>query len=262
MVRLVVGCGYLGCRVADAWVSQGDAVFVLTRSAPRARQLAENGLQPLIGDVTQPESLRMMPQVDTVLWAVGHDRQSGRSIHEVYVEGLGNLVHTLAEQTQRIIYISSTGVYGQSDGSWVDETSPCAPSRGGGQACLSAEQLLLGSRWADRTVILRLAGIYGPQRLPRMRQVVAGQPLRTASDGMLNLIHVEDAAQAVIRAAQADLQPPRVFLISDGKPVVRRTFYEELAVLLGAPHPCSRPRRESPLSRVVLEATNESPIVG
>ncbi len=237
MARLVVGCGYLGARVAQRWASSGDETFVLTRSPARAEHLVQLGLQPLVGDVTEPGSLPALPEVDTLLWSVGHDRQAGKLIHEVYVEGLRNLLQVLPAPTQRIIYISSTGVFGPCDGSWVDESSPCRPQRAGGAACWAAEQLLLNSPWASRTVVLRLAGIYGPRRLPRLKQLQASEPLATNPEGLLNLIHVDDAAQAVIRAAAAQLQLPRLFLIADGHPVRRRAFYEELACLFQTPEP-------------------------
>jgi nucleoside-diphosphate-sugar epimerase len=241
MARLIVGCGYLGRRVAKLWAVEGDIVHVLTRSQDRATQLQAEGYRPLIGDVTDPSTLMALPQVDTVLWAVGHDRQSGQSIFEVYADGFRNLLASLADGTLRIVYISSTGVYGQQDGGWVDEDSPCEPRRAGGQACLAAEQLLLASPWSSRAVILRLAGIYGPQRLPRLQQLRSGEPLRSDPHGVINLIHVDDAAAAVVRVAELPLPLPRTFLIADGHPVARRAFYEELARQASTPPPLFDP---------------------
>jgi nucleoside-diphosphate-sugar epimerase len=235
--RLVVGCGYLGGRVACDWAADGDTVYTLTRSAARADRLAKDGFSPLVGDLTLPASLPALPDVDTVLMSVGFDRSSGRSIEEVYVEGLRHLLDVLPRRTQRIVYTSSTGVFGQTDGSVVDEQSVCRPQRAGGRACLEAEQLLLSGRWRERCVILRLAGIYGPGRLPRLQQLRAGAALATSADGLLNLIHVEDATLACRLAADADLQLPLILLTSDGHPVDRRTFYTELARLAGAPAP-------------------------
>ena len=237
MRRLIVGCGYLGSRVAAAWLAQGDHVFVLTRRGERARHLENEGFSPLIGDVTQAPSLPDFPSVDTLLWSVGFDRDAGQDIRQVYVDGLRNLLDLLPDHLGRIVYISSTGVYGQTDGGWVDESTHCQPRRAGGQACLAAEQLLLRSPVAGRVVILRLAGIYGPNRLPRLRQLAAGEPLDTAPEGMLNLIHVDDAAHAVTHVADLPLELPRVYLIADGQPVLRRTFYDELARLFGTPAP-------------------------
>src|SRR5262249_49632115 len=131
---------------------------------------------------------------------------------------------------------SSTGVYGNVMGQTVDETTPCAPIREGGRACLGAEQLLADGRLAHQSVILRLAGIYGPGRIPRAADLAAGRPIDAPASGWLNLIHVEDAAQIVLLAEQR-ASPPQTFVISDGVPVQRSEYYLELARLLRAPPP-------------------------
>jgi nucleoside-diphosphate-sugar epimerase len=182
--------------------------------------------------------LPKLPPVDTLLCSVGWDRSSGQTIQQVYVEGLRNVLARLPAQVGRLLYVSSTGVYGQDDGQWVDEQTPCQPRRAGGWACLQAEQLLLASRWAERSVILRLAGIYGPGRLPRQRDLLEGRPLPADPTGTLNLIHVDDAVRAIDRAgALESFDLPRVYLISDGHPVRRGDFYDELARLLKLPPP-------------------------
>ena len=135
MHKLVIGCGYLGHRVAQQWQQAGDHVSVLTRSIQRADQLAKEGLHPLVGDLTDVNSLPEFPACETILYAVGYDRSSGASIQQVYVEGLKHCLDALPATSGRIIYISSTGVYGQDDGNWVDESSPCHPTRPGGVAC-------------------------------------------------------------------------------------------------------------------------------
>jgi nucleoside-diphosphate-sugar epimerase len=88
----------------------------------------------------------------------------------------------------------------------------------------------------SRTIVLRLAGIYGPGRIPRLADLVGGKPIPISRSGHLNLIHVDDAA-SVILAAERLAVPPRVYVVSDGHPTTRRAFYEYLADLrgLGAP---------------------------
>jgi nucleoside-diphosphate-sugar epimerase len=183
------------------------------------------------------------------LWAVGHDRRGGKPIEEVYVDGFRHLLDALHADCDRFIYISSTGVYGQREGQWVDEDSRCEPTRAGGQACLAAERNLLASRWSQRAIILRLAGIYGPHRLPRLSELMAGQPLSTDPEGVINLIHVEDAARTVLVAAEASVPLPRVFVVADGQPVARGEFYATLARLAGAPPPRFDAAAASPRSR-------------
>ena len=235
MRRLIAGCGYLGSRVARLWHDGGDEVHVLTRSALRARHFQQQGLVPWVGDVTSPATLPRLPSVDTLLWSVGFDRDVSQTIDDVSVAGLRSFLGVLPSGVGRLIYISSTGVYGQTDGSWVNEATECRPQRYGGHVFLEAERLLLQSNLSDRTVILRLAGIYGPARLPRLKELRAGQPISAAPENVLNLIHVDDAAQVVQHAAERALPLPRVFLVSDGQPVLRAVFYEEAARLFGTP---------------------------
>ena len=162
MKRLVVGCGYLGLRVAKRWLAAGDSVFAITRSESRAKDLQTEGISPIVGDVTSPESLDNLPEVDSVLFAVGMDRTKYSDIRLVYVDGLKHILERLAETTSHFIYISSTGVYGDFGGQWIDETAATQPAREGGKACLEAEQLIARSKFATRSTVLRFAGIYGP----------------------------------------------------------------------------------------------------
>jgi nucleoside-diphosphate-sugar epimerase len=232
---LIFGAGYLGERVAALWHNAGRTVHVVTRSSARAEQLAAAGYCPHVADVTQPETLMNLPQAGTVLFAVGFDRTSGRSIGEVYAGGLANVLAVLGDRPRRFIYVSSTGVYGPGDGGTVDENTPCHPDRDGGRACLAAEQALLTSLLGECSIILRLAGIYGPGRIPRSADLLAGKPLSTWPDTHLNLIHVDDGAQIVLLAEQA--ATPRTYLVCDGHPVLRRDYFGELSRLLGAPPP-------------------------
>jgi nucleoside-diphosphate-sugar epimerase len=235
MSKLIFGCGYLGSRVARLWRQAGHEVFVVTRSNDRARAFAAEGLRPIVADVLRPNTLVDLPAADTVLYAIGYDRGyvgiAGASMHEVYVDGLGAVLAALPAATNRFLYVSSTGVYGQSHGETVDENSPCEPTRAGGRACLAAEALLAADLMGNRGIVLRMAGLYGPGRIPNLAEIRNGRPLAVTSSGHLNLIHVDDAA-AVVLAADERASPPRAYLVSDGQPVERHEYYSELARLL------------------------------
>lgn len=232
MSKLIVGCGYLGFRVAQLWRSAGIEVLATTRSAERASSWSAWGLRPIVWDVTSGK-LPLAAEVDTVVYAIGYDRASGRSKHEVYAEGLRNTLAGLSPATRRVILVSSVGVYSQHNGEWIDESSACEPTREGGQAALAAEECLFTSSFRERAIVLRAAGIYGPGRIPRSADLLAGRGLAVEADSFLNLIHVDDLAQIVVAAEQ--IQAPRTLLVSDGCPVLRREYYEYLAQLLGAP---------------------------
>lgn len=246
MIKLIFGCGYLGGRVAVQWLQDGHQVFAVTRSPARAAAFMDLGLRPIIADILEPDSLSGLPAAETVLFAVGYDRTATATITETYVQGLQNVLTRLPAATERLIYTSSTGVYGQASGQWVDETSPCRPGREGGAACLAAEQLLLVPAWSRRTVVLRMSGIYGPGRIPRRRELESGRPLAAPREGYLNLLHVEDAAAAVLAAACGPGRPG-TYCVSDGQPVVRGEYYRYLAELLQAPEPqFTEPPPDSP----------------
>lgn len=243
--RLIFGCGYLGKVVATRWLAKGHTVAALTRR--NADALRAVGIEPISGDVLDPASLSALPAASTLLYAVGIDRSAGLplkggtphgfppipppAMHEVYVTGLANVLAALPACT-RFIYISSTSVYGQSDGSWVDERSATEPTEESGKVVLEAERLLRAKK--PDAIILRSAGLYGPNRLLRKQPVLKGEPLVGDADKWLNLVHVSDAAKAVL-LAEEKAAPGETCNVADGTPVSRRDFYTHLAELLTAP---------------------------
>lgn len=240
MRKLIIGCGYLGRRVAAAWAADGHHVSALTRSSQRGTELQQLGIEPIIGDLCDVDSLPTFPDVETVLFAVGHDKASTRSKEEVQIGGLSNILSKLSK-TSRLIYISSSSVYGQSAGEWVDETSECQPVQPGGECCLAAEKQLLASISNQSMVncanVLRLSGIYGPDRLlSRIETLRAGQSLTGTGNEWLNLIHVDDAVQAVL-ACERFGQPGATYLVTDDRPILRSEYYGLLASLVDAPAP-------------------------
>jgi nucleoside-diphosphate-sugar epimerase len=234
--KLIVGCGYLGRRVADRWRAAGHEVFAVTRSQSHAAKFERAGFRPIVADVMRLETLVNLPAADTVLYAVGYDRNQKYGIEEVYLRGLINVLNALPENTGRVIYVSSTGVYGDCGGAWIDEQTPCFPERPGGRACLAAEQALLSHPRGANAVVLRMAGIYGPGRIPNREALERGKMIPAPATGWLNLIHVDDAATVVLAADRAETGP-RHYLVSDGCPVARRDYYRQLAQLLEAPTP-------------------------
>ncbi|HUE69876.1 MAG TPA: NAD-dependent epimerase/dehydratase family protein [Pirellulaceae bacterium] len=237
MAKLVFGCGYLGFRVARLWRQRGDDVLAVTRSAEKGPMLAREGLRPIVADLAGAAlDLGPLPAIDTVLFAVGYDRGSAAAIEQVYAGGVAQAVAAIPATVTRFIYVSSTGVYGDAAGESVDEETACRPTRAGGKASLAAEELLHQSQMGQRTIVLRMAGLYGPGRIPRAEAVLAGEPIDAPASGFLNLIHVDDAA-AIVLLAEERAPLPRTYVVSDGQSVLRSEYYAELARLLGAPPP-------------------------
>jgi nucleoside-diphosphate-sugar epimerase len=229
---LIFGCGYLGMRLARRLLpAHPGRVAALTRH--RQAELAACGLLPIGGDVTDPDSLTALPLARCVVYCVGLDRRSGQSMQQVYVNGLANVLARLP-RPQRFVYVSSTSVYGQTDGSWVDESAATEPVEPSGHIVLAAERTL--RQHLPDAVILRFAGIYGPGRLLREQSLRAGQPIPADPEKYLNLIHVDDGVEAVLAACER-AQPGATINVADDVPPRRREFYTTLARLLNTPPP-------------------------
>eukprot|EP00913_Durusdinium_trenchii_P028411 g26639.t1 len=246
MRKLIVGCGYLGRRVADLWLAAGDRVTATTRSPARADEWRAGGIEPIVADVTRPETLQELEEYDTVLYAVGYDRGGEPTKAEVYIEGLDNVLTALGGKCGRFVYISSTSVYGQNEGEQVDEDSECTPTTEGGRICLDAEAVVWrhfregansASKKPPAANVLRCAGLYGPGRLlRRVEQLQSAEPIGGNPEAYLNLIHIDDAAAAV-SACENYGEPDATYLVCDGESLTRREYYETLAELAGAASP-------------------------
>jgi nucleoside-diphosphate-sugar epimerase len=244
VTTLIIGCGYLGERLGTRLGRAGEPVYGTVRSQARAAGIAAQGVQPLIADVLDPASLRGLPTADRLFYCVGFDRSVGASMRAVYVDGLVNLLESLPTAVTRLVYASSTGVYGQTDGEWIDEETPPHPRTESGKVCLEAEERLRA--WTEArqgaidSVILRFAGLYGPGRVVRRALVERGEPIPGDPSKLFNLIQIEDAARVAVAALSARAPDP-LYLVSDDRPVTRLEYYSLLATLLNAPAPTFAP---------------------
>ncbi len=238
---LIIGCGYVGGRFAKDALGRGWQISALTRSEKRAQEWKEIGINPVVGDVLNSESLKNLPVADVCLYAVGFDRNSGTDKRDVYVEGLSNALNEIAQKISKLIYISSTSIYGESSGNWVDENSECEPATESGEISLAAETVVREAYPLDEqhrtATILRLSGIYGPGRLiGRKEQLIQKRPIAGNPHAWLNLIHIDDILQAIFKLIEESSTAP-LYLLSDEQPNKRIDFYTELAHHLGTPEP-------------------------
>jgi nucleoside-diphosphate-sugar epimerase len=225
-----------------ALAQQGHEVVGVRRSAAVSPELAASGIRLVAVDITRPEELRRLPGpfdwvVNTVAASAGGSVEAYRA---VYLEGTTNLLAWLRSAPPRAyIYTSSTGVYGQDDGSWVDESSRTEPEAPTAQVLVQTEQRLLSAFQGGGVPcsILRVAGIYGPDRGFWLRQFLRGEA-RIPGDGQrwMNMAHRDDIVQAILAALERG-RPGRVYNVCDSEPVTHRAFFEWLAGRLGRPVP-------------------------
>jgi nucleoside-diphosphate-sugar epimerase len=249
---LIVGCGYVGMPLGAELVRLGHEVFGLRRNSETESELKTAGIQPLIGDVTRPETLAKLPR--DFDWVVNCVAAGGNAenYREVYLLGTCNLIEWLAAKPPRkFVYTSSTSVYAQNDGSLVKESSPTEPLAETSKVLVETEKTLLAAV-AERkfpAVILRVAGIYGPERGHGFKQFMQ-DAAHLEGDGSrcLNMIHRDDLVGCII-AALKNGRAGEIYNVADDEPVSQLHFFQWLAQAVDKPLPPSVPENPDAVRR-------------
>ncbi len=242
---LIVGCGYVGTALGADLARRGHAVSGVRRDAAAAAELREAGITPVIADISHADEVARLPaDFDWVVNCVSSSHGGAEEYRRVYRDGMRHLIERLsAAPPRRFVYTSSTSVYGQNDGSLVTEESPAQPNTDTGRILLETEELLLEAARKNGfpATILRLAGIYGPDRGHWFRQFLANEArLEETGQRHLNMIHRDDVVGAII-AALENGRVGEIYNAVDDEPVTQLEFFSWLAARLGRPLPPSVP---------------------
>ncbi len=234
---LVAGCGYVGGALASMLVDDGDRVTGLKRSPGGL----EPGVERLAADVLEPASLAGVPKhPDAVVYAVSPAGRGGPAYRNAYVHGLENVLRACSTPDEpfrgRLVLVSSTGVYGESEGAWVDEETAPDPADETGVALLEGETL--ARTFGGTGIVLRLGGIYGPGRDRTVRTVANGEARCPEPGRFGNRIHRDDAAAAARHLLSLD-HPDEVYVGVDRDPAPLRDVYRWIAGRLRVPDPCA-----------------------
>jgi nucleoside-diphosphate-sugar epimerase len=227
---LIAGCGYMGTALGERLVAGGHEVWGLRRD-PSGLPASFN---KIAADLAQRASLDSLPQgVDTLVYCASAGEASDSAYQRAYVAGLEHVLDALrGHALRRVFFTSSTAVYAQSDGAWVDETSETRPVHFSGRRTLEAENVLRSS--GVPATVLRCAGIYGPGRTRLIDTVRQGTASMSAR--FTNRIHRDDIAGAVVHLMERDLDPP-LLLLADDEPAPQRDVTLFLAAELGVAPP-------------------------
>lgn len=254
----IIGCGDIGRRTAALWLTRGVQVAALARNDGRAQPLRQLGITPSIGDLDQPASLRDLPLTGALLYyfappsAQDDTDRRMRTVLALMANG---------KRPEKILYLSTTGVYGDNHGAWVTEDAPLQPCAPRSKRRVDAENQLraFGVTHGVSVVILRVPGIYGPGRLP-IEAIRTRRPVLDESEsGYTNRIHAEDLARVCVVAAERGLAG-RVYNVSDGHPGTMTAYFNQLADALGQPRPpvITRAEAQGVLSPGLLSYLDES----
>jgi nucleoside-diphosphate-sugar epimerase len=239
---IIVGCGYVGTRLARQYLDRGRTLTALVRSAAAQAQLKAMGINAVRCNLASEDPSGIsMAGVQLFHFAPppdqGQEDPSTRRLVRAFEH---------SGQPRRILYISTTGVYGDCAGAWVDESWPVRPTADRAHRRWDAEQTL--HRWSRETggelVILRVAGIYGPNRLP-LERIRLGVPLvEVAESPFTNRIHVDDLV-AVCAAAMDKGGNGAIYNVSDGSPSTMTDYFLQVADAAGLTRPPLIPMAEA-----------------
>ena len=232
---LVAGLGDVGGRAATRLVADGHDVVGVRRSDTPG----PDGVAMVQGDLTDPTLVDRLPAgIDRVLITVSSDGRDPDLYRSAYLDGPTTLLDGLARrghQVARVVFTSSSAVYGQHDGDWVDETSTTDPSSPTATVLLDAERAISDGPFP--ATLLRLTGIYGPGRTRLVDLVRRGDAVVGTTPAYTNRIHAADAAAACDLLLQLGTTAPPVVIGTDDEPADRADVYRWLATQLGVAGP-------------------------
>jgi len=260
----IVGCGYTGLRLAKRWLARGAPVRGLATRATSLAAIAASGVsaQELnLDDEPARGNLAQLDFADHLVYYTVPPPPAGDSDPR-----LERFLAGLATNPARLIYLSTTGVYGDHAGGPVDEDTPPAPATPRAQRRLAAETRL--REWAEpRAVswcILRVPGIYGPGRLPLERLRNREPAIAPAEATPSNRIHVEDLVTACVAAGESSRADRRIYNVTDGSDASLTAYLQRVARLAQLPEPplISRGEAERLFSASTWSFLGESRRVG
>ena len=202
---LIAGCGDVGSRLGRQLAAEGWRVYGLRRDAAALPA----GILPVAGDLGRAECPSAWPEgeLDYLVYAAAATQHDEAGYRAAYVEGLRHCLGSLQQRGQRpwrVLFVSSSGVYAQADGEWIDENSPAEARQYSGRIMLDAERVALDS--GIPASVVRLTGIYGPGREWLLKQVREGYRVAVEPPLYANRIHAEDAAGLLACLLRADAE--------------------------------------------------------
>jgi nucleoside-diphosphate-sugar epimerase len=233
----ILGCGYVGLELGRQLTDAGHDVVGVRRSDAGLAAIEAAGFEAVRADLTDAKSLAAVPDADWVVYAASAGGRGIDAARTAYVDGLRTVVEAFGARESppdRLVYTSSTGVYGDHDGDWVDESTTPDPATDRQRVLVEAERIALEETAAngiDGTVV-RFGGLYGPERY-RLDRYLDGP----VTEGYLNSIHRDDAAGVVAHVLTADVARGEVVLAVDDEPVSKWQFADWLAEQCGVSPP-------------------------
>jgi nucleoside-diphosphate-sugar epimerase len=229
---LIAGCGDVGNVLAASLLQDGQVVYGLKRDT----STLPDGVQAIQADLTNPDTLINLPMaIDRLVFMPTSSSRDPAGYEAIFIQGWKNLWASLKQPPVRSLLVSSTAVFGQSDGGVVNEQTHPEPTGFNGKILLKMEQI--ATACTEDLVVVRFSGIYGPGRERLIRQSVSkGLEIQRFPPYFTNRIHRDDAAEVLKHLLQID-QPEALYLASDNQPAPRYDVVKWLAGMQGSAAP-------------------------
>ena len=254
---LIIGCGDLGNTIATKLISQQHQVYGLRRNID---QLSV-GVQPIACDFYEIENLPPLPEVDYVIFSAAAKSRDLEHYRQIYVDAPAAILKALPTVPIRSFVVSSTGVYAQNSGEWIDENSSAEPNTAHSAQLLAGESQF---KQKSACTVIRSSGIYGPGRTHLLKRILSGTIALETPTHFSNRIHSDDLADFVVHliGKAIDNQPLKeLYLASDGHPAPIHEITKWLAEQLGVTVNHQEPIQRGGNKRIANRAMRESGFV-
>ncbi len=236
---LVIGCGYVGLPLAQALRASAASVFGWVHTPTNVAYLEAESISPFVGDVSDAADwTRLSDSIepfDCIVHCASSSRGGPEAYQRVFINGIKHLNDF--KNSARSLFVSSSSVYAQTSGEWVDEGSPTEPTVETGRLLVQAEQMAL----ASGAIVVRSAGIYGPGRSISWNKFLSGTAvLEEGGQRWMNQIHRNDLVSAIVRLIEFGL-PGNIYNAVDDGPTLARDFYQWCSAQTQRPLPPEGP---------------------
>src|SRR6056297_1128184 len=241
---VILGCGYIGIELGRQLTEAGHSVVGVRRSDDGCKAIEDAGFEPHQADLTDLDGIAGLPEADWLVFAASSGGRNAEAAREIYVDALEGAIEEYGRRESppdRLVYTSSTGVYGDHDGAWVDESTPLEPTTEKTHVLVEAERIARerSAEYGIDGTVARLSGLYGPDRY-RLERYIEGP----VTEGYLNMVHRTDAAGAVAHLLTTDRARDEAVLVTDDEPVDKWAFADWLVDECGVDSPPKRTKKE------------------
>jgi len=240
----ILGCGYIGLELGRQLTDAGHEVVGVRRSDSGCDAIEDAGFEAHQADLTDPDDVEALPAADWLVFAASSGGRGAEAAEAIYVDALRSVIDNYGRRESppdRLVYTSSTGVYGDHDGGWVDESTPLDPTTDKTRVLAEAERIARehAADYGIDGTVARFSGLYGPDRY-RLERYLEGP----VTEGYLNMVHRADAAGAVAFLLTEDRARNEVVLVTDDEPADKWAFADWLAAECGVDQPPKRTKAE------------------